>query len=202
MGELGVRVSEFSIPEIVKDCCDYITTTNMKAEGLFRVPGKTSIVQEYKASYCRGDRPKLNEVHSTAGVLKLYFRETDDAVFPAEFRKRFLAIEAEKPENRQKKILQLKGLIQKYLPMPNQLTLNYMMHFLNKLAVHAEHNKMTRDNCAMVFAPGLFTVCKDIDPMDPGQQMALDKEIQKQKGVILLVLEAYGEIFPFGPPKF
>lgn len=60
----------------------------MHHQGVFRVPGSQAEINDFKASFERGEDPLVDvcdarDINSTAGLLKLYFRELGEPVFPS-----------------------------------------------------------------------------------------------------------------------
>lgn len=95
---------------------------------------------------------KDHHVVDVANILKLFFRELPDPIFP--------------PGNIQDSVLRclLCGdrkinalrLTCLLLPSLSLNTLAFFMQFLHTVSVHSERNKMTVSNLAIIFAPGLM----------------------------------------------
>ncbi|KAJ8377507.1 hypothetical protein AAFF_G00259750 [Aldrovandia affinis] len=66
------------VPLVVESCIRFITRHGLRHEGIFRVSGS-----QVEVKTLSGD-PNDHEMDSIAGVLKLYFRGLDHALFPKE----------------------------------------------------------------------------------------------------------------------
>ena|SRR6218665_366591 len=76
-----------NIPRFVRECVQAIEKNDMKAEGLYRACGNLSNVQKlrfdinsekYKSLYSEDD------VHVLTGLLKMFFRNMPDPLFPSD----------------------------------------------------------------------------------------------------------------------
>ncbi|KAJ8403309.1 hypothetical protein AAFF_G00355260 [Aldrovandia affinis] len=79
------------LPAVFRECVDYIESYGMKCEGIYRVSGMKSKVDELKAAYDREECPCLEEYdpHTVASLLKQYLRELPDALVGRELAARF-----------------------------------------------------------------------------------------------------------------
>ncbi|GAA6070845.1 SLIT-ROBO Rho GTPase-activating protein 1b, partial [Tachysurus ichikawai] len=78
-----------AIPLIVESCIRYINLYGLQHQGIFRVSGSQVEVNDIKNSFERGNDPLTDEennhdINSVAGVLKMYFRNLDNSLFPKE----------------------------------------------------------------------------------------------------------------------
>jgi hypothetical protein len=73
----------------------FCRSLGLTTEGIFRVPGANDRIQDFKQQYntLRSPQFALGDVHSVAGILKLYFRELADPLIPASRRADFMALD-------------------------------------------------------------------------------------------------------------
>ncbi|TKS79539.1 RalA-binding protein 1 [Collichthys lucidus] len=79
------------LPAIFRECVDYIESYGMKCEGIYRVSGMKSKVDELKAAYDREECPCLEEYdpHTVASLLKQYLRELPENLLGRDLVQRF-----------------------------------------------------------------------------------------------------------------
>ncbi|XP_012670844.2 ralA-binding protein 1 [Clupea harengus] len=70
------------LPAVFRECVDYVESYGMKCEGIYRVSGMKSKVDELKAAYDREECPCLEEYdpHTVASLLKQYLRELPESL--------------------------------------------------------------------------------------------------------------------------
>uniref|UniRef100_A0A3B3YNC1 SLIT-ROBO Rho GTPase activating protein 2a n=1 Tax=Poecilia mexicana TaxID=48701 RepID=A0A3B3YNC1_9TELE len=78
-----------AIPLMVESCIRFISRHGLQHEGIFRVSGSQVEVNDIKNAFERGEDPLAgdqndHDMDSIAGVLKLYFRGLERALFPKE----------------------------------------------------------------------------------------------------------------------
>jgi len=128
-------------------------------EGIFRVPGDIDAVNMLKVKADRGELKQLakyDEPHIPASALKLWFRELESPLIPAElYDKCILAW-----NNAEQSIAILAEL-----PSLNRLLLIYACRFLQIIGKpeNQPKTKMNLDNLSMVWAPN-FLRCPSDDP--------------------------------------
>lgn len=71
---------------IITSCIKAINRLGLHNQGIFRIPGSLAEINQFKESFEKGEDPLITvnprEMNSVAGVLKLYFRELKDPLFP------------------------------------------------------------------------------------------------------------------------
>ena len=73
------------IPTVIRKCCEYISQQGVSTEGLFRIPGPKGKLDLaiYKCNFgCDIDIDAIGGIHSACSILKQYFRELPDTIFP------------------------------------------------------------------------------------------------------------------------
>ncbi len=169
-----VLVGSLRVPRILHECIEYLRDGDrMSTEGIFRVPGATSTVNEMKGEYNTGKSGVLEsvpgvDVHDVGTLLKLYLRELPDPVFPSRCYDAILAPiridrDAEQPETATGLVDAVKNMHERHRD-----SIIYLMAFLAEVAALQDQNKMTTTNLARCFAP---TVLKPEDEMNMGAML-------------------------------
>ncbi|KAK1799579.1 hypothetical protein P4O66_000458 [Electrophorus voltai] len=129
-------------------------------EGIFRVSGSQVEVNDIKNAFERGEDPLAgdqndHDMDSIAGVLKLYFRGLENALFPKEvFHDLMSCVSMESLQDRSAHIR--KVLLS--LPSSTLVVMRYLFAFLNHLSQYSEDNMMDPYNLAICFGPTLMSV--------------------------------------------
>ena len=89
--------SSQDIPTILKSCVRVINLYGLHHQGLFRVNGNQSEIKNMQDAFERGDDPLADtsdgsDINSVAGVLKLYFRELREPLFPIQYFDHFMEL--------------------------------------------------------------------------------------------------------------
>jgi hypothetical protein len=145
-----------AIPPIVREPIEWMISHNaLGEEGIFRIPGSATEIKELKLRYDKGKKVDLEaiiNVHTIAGLLKVFFRELPEPLLTFELYDAFLA--AIKPETLQQRLDFLSKVLEA-LPAGNRVILEHLMVFLYEVSLH-KTNCMTIPNIAIVFAPNLM----------------------------------------------
>ncbi|KYQ99745.1 RhoGAP domain-containing protein [Tieghemostelium lacteum] len=145
------------IPMLFEKGLGYLERRALHVEGIFRLSGANSQIKSLKAGFDAGedvDLEDVEDVHTVAGLLKLYLRELPQPLFPFDTYSSFIEIikgDAPKPQ----KIESLKLLIS-LLPPANKALTKHLFKFLSKVLQNSHINKMTAVNISIVFAPNLL----------------------------------------------
>ncbi|KAI1892444.1 hypothetical protein AGOR_G00133430 [Albula goreensis] len=149
-----------AIPLVVESCIRFISRHGLRHEGIFRVSGSQVEVNDIKNAFERGEDPLSgdpndHEIDSIAGVLKLYFRGLDHALFPKEvFHDLISCVSMDSLPERASHIHKI------LLPLPSStlVVMRYLFAFLNHLSQYSEENMMDPYNLAICFGPTLMSV--------------------------------------------
>jgi len=145
------------IPTIITKCISLLDSKGYDTEGIFRIPGRTMMINEYKEKFDKEEdtslEPLADDIHTVAGILKLYFRELPEPLCPYEFYDMFLG--AVTISDEQTRCKQIKKVL-KFLPKIYYKVIAYLVGYLWRLSSHQDKNKMTPNNLAIVFAPSLL----------------------------------------------
>ncbi|KAM4741499.1 SLIT-ROBO Rho GTPase-activating protein 2 isoform 4-T4 [Anableps anableps] len=149
-----------AIPLMVESCIRFISRHGLQHEGIFRVSGSQVEVNDIKNAFERGEDPLAgdqndHDMDSIAGVLKLYFRGLEHALFPREVFHDLISCVS--MESLQERAVHIKKVLQG-LPSKTLIIMRYLFAFLNHLSQYSEENMMDPYNLAICFGPTLMSV--------------------------------------------
>uniref|UniRef100_A0A3P8NUC8 SLIT-ROBO Rho GTPase activating protein 2a n=1 Tax=Astatotilapia calliptera TaxID=8154 RepID=A0A3P8NUC8_ASTCA len=149
-----------TIPLMVESCICFISRHGLQHEGIFRVSGSQVEVNDIKNAFERGEDPLAgdqndHDMDSIAGVLKLYFRGLDHALFPKEVFHDLISCVS--MESLTERAVHIKKVLQS-LPSKTLIIMRYLFAFLNHLSQYSEENMMDPYNLAICFGPTLMSV--------------------------------------------
>uniref|UniRef100_A0A8B9JSG8 SLIT-ROBO Rho GTPase-activating protein 2 n=1 Tax=Astyanax mexicanus TaxID=7994 RepID=A0A8B9JSG8_ASTMX len=135
-------------------------STGLHHEGIFRVSGSQVEVNDIKNAFERGEDPLAgdqndHDMDSIAGVLKLYFRGLEHALFPKEVFHDLMSCVS--MENLQERATHIHKVLLT-LPTNTLVVMRYLFAFLNHLSQYSEDNMMDPYNLAICFGPTLMSV--------------------------------------------
>ncbi|XP_004714153.1 ralA-binding protein 1 [Echinops telfairi] len=140
------------LPAVFRECLDYVEKYGMKCEGIYRVSGIKSKVDELKAAYDREESPNLDEYepNTVASLLKQYLRDLPENLLTTELMPRFeeacgKPTEAEKVQEFQRL---LKGL-----PECNYLLISWLIIHMDHVICKELETKMNIQNISIVLSP-------------------------------------------------
>uniref|UniRef100_A0AAQ4QHR8 SLIT-ROBO Rho GTPase activating protein 2 n=1 Tax=Gasterosteus aculeatus aculeatus TaxID=481459 RepID=A0AAQ4QHR8_GASAC len=149
-----------AIPLMVESCIRFISRHGLQHEGIFRVSGSQVEVNDIKNAFERGEDPLAgdqndHDMDSIAGVLKLYFRGLDHALFPKEVFHDLISCVS--MESLQERAVHIKKVLQSLLSK-TLIIMRYLFGFLNHLSQYSDDNMMDPYNLAICFGPTLMSV--------------------------------------------
>ncbi|CAM4680571.1 unnamed protein product [Leuciscus chuanchicus] len=151
-----IQSSGQQIPLVVESCIRFINLHGLHHEGIFRVPGSQTEVNHIRDAFERGEDPLTDtesDIDSVAGVLKLYFRGLEKALFPEESFSRLM--ECVQMENVTEKVVQIKTIVSTF-PRPVIIVMRYLFAFLHHVSQYSDENMMQPYNLAVCFGPSLL----------------------------------------------
>uniref|UniRef100_A0AAY4EDN9 SLIT-ROBO Rho GTPase-activating protein 2 n=1 Tax=Denticeps clupeoides TaxID=299321 RepID=A0AAY4EDN9_9TELE len=182
-----------AIPLMVESCIRFISRHGLHHEGIFRVSGSQVEVNDIKNAFERGEDPLAgdqndHDIDSIAGVLKLYFRGLEHALFPKEVFHDLMSCVS--MENLQERAVHVRKAL---LPLPSStlVIMRYLFAFLNHLSQYSEDNMMDPYNLAICFGPTLMSV------PDGHDQVSCQAHVNE---LIKTIIIHHDGIFP-GPPE-
>ncbi|ESN91993.1 hypothetical protein HELRODRAFT_194472, partial [Helobdella robusta] len=174
-----VNATGEEIPLVIRSCTKIINLYGMHHQGVFRIPGLQHEINEYKKMFEKGEEPILTKVetrdiNSVAGVLKLYFRELSEPLFPLQIFDELVACSKYNIEDADEKKKCIERIQELLLPLPrtNLSVIRYLFAFLNhSLSEYSDENMMDAHNLAVCFGPTLLPVPPDHDPVNHQNQI-------------------------------
>ncbi|KAM9720353.1 ralA-binding protein 1 [Menidia menidia] len=140
------------LPAVFRECVDYIENYGMKCEGIYRVSGMKSKVDELKAAYDREECPCLEEYdpHTVASLLKQYLRELPENLLGRDMAQRFedacgRQVEAEK-------VTEFHRLLAE-VPPESRLLLSWLVTHMDHVIAREADTKMNIQNISIVLNP-------------------------------------------------
>ncbi|XP_072181747.1 SLIT-ROBO Rho GTPase-activating protein 3-like [Diadema setosum] len=182
----------FQIPPIVASCIEFITVYGLHHHGIFRLPGSHLEITDMKEQFERGKDPiyglgEEGDVNVVASVLKAYFRELPEPLFPKDKFDKFMDC-INLPPGRER-IDQLRDMVSQ-LPTSVMILMRYLFAFLKKLSQYSDEHMMDTHNLALCFGPTL------IRPPDGYDEVAYQGNINDLVETMILF---QNEIFPSEP---
>ncbi|KAG0169217.1 hypothetical protein DFQ30_003852 [Apophysomyces sp. BC1015] len=204
----GVSLSDLmerdrtEVPLFMKKCTEAVEAYGLNTAGIYRVSGTNTQIQKLKSAFDRDCRnvnihaeENISDINNITGLLKLWFRELPDPLFPTSMYKHFL--NAAKIEDDRMRVLGLHTVIND-LPDANYASLKYFMCHLDKVQQNQRYNKMGAANLATIF--GLTLMGNDGDSQFnlaglSAQDAQRLVDTQWQVRVVQTILENYRLIF-------
>ncbi|KAL1781487.1 ralA-binding protein 1 [Sigmodon hispidus] len=133
----GVR-----LPAVLHESIDYTEKHGMKCEGIYRVSGIKSKVDELKAAYDREESPNLEyyEPNTVASLLKQYLRDLPENLLTKELMPRFE--EACRRTTKMEKVQEFQRLL-KELPECNHLLISWLIVHVDHVIANELETKMS-----------------------------------------------------------
>ncbi|KAL5286146.1 SRGAP1 family protein [Megaselia abdita] len=161
------------IPLIMRSCIRVINVFGLHHQGIFRVSGSQAEISNFRECFERGEDPladttDASDINSVAGVLKLYFRELREPLFPIIYFDHFVSIA--QLEHKHEMILGIRKFLQN-LSRSVVIVMRYLFAFLNHLSEYSDENMMDAYNLAICFGPTLMPAPEDKDQVQYQNQV-------------------------------
>ncbi|KAL7716566.1 RhoGAP domain containing protein [Entamoeba marina] len=160
---------ENELPKPVNDTIQYFNhSTRKETEGLFRIPGNTTSVNEIKSLYNEGKSVTLEQydIHTVASVFKAYFRELPDSLVTEENTDLFLVFIELDQIDKNLTISKLQNVLVDLPPIYFSV-LKSLIGFLVEVSQCSVINKMNSHNLALIFGPNIFNKQDAFDMLRP-----------------------------------
>ncbi|EDO46865.1 predicted protein, partial [Nematostella vectensis] len=183
------QITGREIPEVVESCVRFIKRFGLDHPGIFRLSGSSTDINDMKQLFECGRDPLagLNhwkDINAVAGLLRVYFRELEDPLFPSSHYQQF--IEASRFPTNEDVIRQVTCVINE-LPDSVNRVMKYLFKFLKQVSEHSEQNKMDAHNLAVVFGPTLLRI--------PSEQDMITYQ-SHVNGMMEVIIKNYDQVFP------
>ncbi|KAF9698715.1 hypothetical protein EKO04_002798 [Ascochyta lentis] len=163
------------VPMVVYQCIQAVDLFGLEVEGIYRIPGTSSHIQQMKALFdsdasqvdFRNPEAFQHDVNSVAGLLKQFFRELPDPLLTREFYNKF--IDAARVDDDTMRRDSMHALINA-LPDPNYATLRALVLHLHRVQQSSEVNRMSTANLGICWAPSIMGPHKGNNMADAGLQ--------------------------------
>ncbi|XP_025107166.1 SLIT-ROBO Rho GTPase-activating protein 3-like isoform X1 [Pomacea canaliculata] len=177
------------IPLVIKSCIRVINLYGMHHQGVFRVSGAQVEINHFKNTFESGEDAlaevvDASDMNSIAGVLKLYFRELREPLFPLHLFDAL--VECTRENDVQRRLERIKDLLAT-LPRSIFVVMRYLFAFLNHLSEYSDENMMDPYNLAICFGPTLLPIPPDRD------QVSYQASVNE---IIKTIIMHQEEIFP------
>uniref|UniRef100_F6TSN4 Uncharacterized protein n=1 Tax=Ciona intestinalis TaxID=7719 RepID=F6TSN4_CIOIN len=154
-----------SIPLVVESCIRILNLYGLHHQGIFRVPGSHQEITEMKRLFEAGEDPVSEredevDINSVAGLLKLYFRQLDEKLFP-----RYIfddIVQCAHISDMEDRVVKIRKIILN-IPESVLIVMRYLFAFLNHLSQNSDENMMDAYNIAVCFGPTLLPVPDNYD---------------------------------------
>ncbi|XP_055740157.1 unconventional myosin-IXb-like [Salvelinus fontinalis] len=174
----------YPIPMVVQMMLEHVEMNGLYTEGIYRKSGSACRARElHQLLETNPERATLENysIHTVTGLVKRWLRELPEPLLTFSLYNDFLHA-VELPEQSE----QLRAVYQKLddLPPSNFNTLERLVFHLVRVAKEEEHNRMSANSLAIVFAP---CILRSPDTTDPFLSM---KDISKTTTCVeILILE-------------
>ncbi|XP_014207373.1 uncharacterized protein LOC106638621 [Copidosoma floridanum] len=153
------------VPSVLSCCANFIERNGL-VDGIYRLSGVTSNIQRLRHAFdedrlpvLHADESILQDIHSVASLLKMYFRELPNPLCTYQLYSTFVSA-VQSPSDAER-LARMRDAVRK-LPPPHYRTLEYLMRHLVRVAARGDETGMTPRNVAIVWAPNLLR-CKELE---------------------------------------
>ncbi|KAI6214828.1 SH2 motif and Protein kinase C and RhoGAP domain containing protein [Aphelenchoides besseyi] len=158
-----------AVPPVVTKCIDEVNRRGLQAEGIYRVSGSHEQMDKLRKQFdvsASVDLSQVDDIHTVAGLLKLYLRLLPQQLVPFNVFRNLLDSfnSTRSPQERKRRCWQ----VLEQLNYTNRYTLEVLLDHLRLVSEHSKRNKMTAENICTIFSPTIF--CTGIQPSLPQNQ--------------------------------
>lgn len=170
-----------AVPLAVNTCCSFIDE-DLQQEGLFRISGSKSRMDAAIRKFDLGCLPDLASlgIHGVCGILKQYFRELPETIFPKSMYATIRALDKQSLLNEVK--LKLLPTLDPIIVM----TFSRLFKTLNLVHLSSSKNRMTIENLAIIWTPNFL---KSTDMMLNSSDYSIFQAI------VRIMIEQYNSLF-------
>ncbi|KAI9058537.1 Rho GTPase activation protein [Trametes sanguinea] len=158
---MGFDGEKGGLPRVVKDCIQYLRSTGLQDEGLFRRSPNSVMLKQAAQAYDRGHVVSLEtfgDPHLAAVLLKKYLHDLPEPVFPERL---YPTIRRCPPPtndpNDMSSILYIRETLLPELPPCFYILLSSVLHLLHEVQLRSAANRMDAHNLTVVICPNLVS---------------------------------------------
>ncbi|KAI0667686.1 Rho GTPase activation protein [Trametes maxima] len=158
---MGFDGEKGGLPRVVKDCIQYLRSTGLQDEGLFRRSPNSVLLKQAAQAYDRGHVVSLDtfgDPHLAAVLLKKYLHDLPEPVFP---EKLYPIIRRCPPPtsdpNDMSSVLYIREALLPELPPCVYILLSHVLHLLHEVQLRSATNRMDAHNLTVVICPNLVS---------------------------------------------
>jgi Rho GTPase-activating protein 1 len=180
--EFGVPLSSMpTISKVVTTCCSFIERYT-EQEGLFRISGSKSRIDIAIRKFNLGCQPDLESlgVHGVCGILKQYFRELTETIFPKSLLGTIRSLD------QQQLVAEVKSKLISNLDPFVILVFSRLFKTLNLVQLSSSKNRMTVENLAIVWTPNF---------LKSTEMMLNSSDYSIFQSIVRLLIEQYSTFF-------
>jgi hypothetical protein len=161
-----------NVPPVVVKCIAEVERRGLTVEGIYRVSGSHDQMERLRRQFdlsMNVDLENVEDIHTVAGVLKMYLRLLPQQLVPySTFRSLLHSFGVTR--NPRERLRGCRKVLEE-LNECNAHTLQRLLAHLNVISQHCTENKMSAENLATIFSPTIF--CTGASPALPQHQHVL-----------------------------
>jgi hypothetical protein len=183
------------IPRFVTQCIAFIDEHGLDQEGLYRISGSSTDIENARAKYNKGQMVDFRaaEIHLVSGLLKLWLRDLREPLCTFGLFNEFISLIDEDAKPHADVLTRLAEIVL-LLPQYERFSLHELMLHLSRVAKAADKNNMRADNLAIVIGPNILK-SPDANPA------AVHKTFPRVFKVIELMIDNVDTVFAAVPAQ-
>eukprot|EP00004_Rigifila_ramosa_P025322 TRINITY_DN7555_c0_g1_i2.p1 TRINITY_DN7555_c0_g1~~TRINITY_DN7555_c0_g1_i2.p1 ORF type:complete len:478 (+),score=101.27 TRINITY_DN7555_c0_g1_i2:142-1434(+) len=181
---LFMLMSHLALPKAFAQWIEHVESRGVEEEGIFRVAGSATKLEELRLIYDRGELPVLSDLgHDTANIaqlIKKFLRDLPEPLMTFDMYPEWMAADQELPHYL---------ALYDRLPLNSRVMLYALLRLLRTIERSSSINKMNGTNLGIVFGPSLLRKRNETleDTIESSPQKAV---------VITLLIENFESIRP------
>lgn len=140
------------VPSVVQQCVAWLEEHALLEEGLYRIPGSSVTVQQYRDAYDRGEEVALPAQELAENVCSLLKRFVQELPEPLLTRKLLPALRSAQQLPLPERLPRLRLALAR-LPPAHRATAFVFFRHLHRVSQHADSNRMSPNNLALSMFP-------------------------------------------------
>ncbi|KZT09163.1 Rho GTPase activation protein [Laetiporus sulphureus 93-53] len=158
---MGYDGEKGGLPRVVKDCIQYLRSTGMQDEGLFRRSPNSVLLKQVQQAYDRGQVVSLDtfgDPHLAAVLLKKYLRDLPVPLFPEDLYAMISRCPAPTDDTSDmSSITYIRETLLPELPHCSYIVLSHVLQLLHDVSLRSSVNRMDAQNLAVVITPNFVS---------------------------------------------